>query len=90
MNREIYPVSLFPIVGDVTSTIGNNSTTVQAIQGVSIDVTNLLGGEVLTYNPNTAKWTPTLPPGIYINNVSISNDYGVAINTVKQVLINGA
>lgn len=44
---------------DVALSSGN--FTVQGLQGVGIAVTAPTGGQVLTYNSGTGKWTPTAP-----------------------------
>jgi len=53
MNREIVGgggAAIYPLQGDVASTAGSSTVTVQGIQGVPVDVSFPTGGEVLTYD----------------------------------------
>lgn len=93
MNREIIQpggAGIYPVQGDVLSQAGNATVTVVGLQGVTIATTFLDGGEVLEYNTNTHQWTPTLRAAIQVNNVTVSDDYIVAVNLPNPILINGA
>lgn len=53
MNREIVGgggATIYPLVGDVTSTAGNNTVSVTGIQGIPVLPSFPNGGEVLTYD----------------------------------------
>lgn len=94
MNREIAipgGAGIYPLTGDVASTAGNPSVRVTGLQGVPIaSDPSFQGGEELQYNANTHSWTPTLRAAIQVNNVTVSDDYIIAVNVPKSVLVNGA
>lgn len=53
MNREIVGgggAAIYPLVGDVTSTAGNTTVSVTGIQGIPVQPSFPIGGEVLTYD----------------------------------------
>jgi hypothetical protein len=56
MNREIVGgggATIYPLVGDVTSTAGNTTVSVTGIQGIPVPPQFPTGGEVLTYDGPT-------------------------------------
>jgi hypothetical protein len=92
MNREIIipgGVGVYPLTGDVTSQAGNAPVKVTGLQGISIAVVELDGGEALQYNTNERQWVPTLRAAIQVDNVTVSDDYIVTVNLPKPILVNG-
>lgn len=93
MNREIYPSSVYPITGDVVSTAGTAPVKVTGLQGVPVInpflTGGLFGGQTLQFNTVNRGWTATLIASIQINNVTVSDDYSVSVNAIKQIKVNG-
>lgn len=88
-NREIYPSILSPLMGDVISTPGSNLVKVVGIQTTPVDQITFQGGEVIEYNINTGHYQPILRACIQINNITVSDDYDIAINQLTGLTING-
>ena len=89
MNRQIYPQVLSPLMGDAVSTPGSNLVTVVGIQTTPVTTTTFVGGEVIEYNINTGFYTPTLRACIQVNNLTVSDDYDIAVNQITGCRING-
>lgn len=90
MNREIFPGGAYPLSGDVQSTPGSPSVSVVGIHGIPVNSASFVGGEVLEYNPNANAWVPTIRACIQVNNVTVSDDYTIAVNLPKLARINGS
>lgn len=91
MNRECaFPGGIYPLVGDVQSTAGNQTVTVTGLQNVSIATPFVGGGEVLEYDVNSHTWIPTLRAAIQVNNITVSDDGLMSVNVPKQALVNGS
>jgi hypothetical protein len=90
MNREIFPAVLYPLVGDVQSQAGNQAVEVVGILSVPIVQSLNLSGQVLEYNLAQNSWVPTLRASIQVNGMTVSDDYLVSINVVKEILVNGS
>lgn len=58
MNRIIYPTSSYPLSGDLQSQPGSTDTAVVRIQGVPVTQVTFEGGEILTYDIESAAWVP--------------------------------
>lgn len=56
MNRENYPFPLYPLVGDVVSTPGQQAVTVTQIQSIPVEPGTPTDGQLLRYNAITAQW----------------------------------
>jgi hypothetical protein len=90
MNRQIYPQVLSPLMGDAISTPGSNLVTVVGIQTTPVvRPASFRGGEVIEYNINTGFYTPILRACIQVNNLTVSDDYDIAINQITGLLVNG-
>lgn len=89
MNREIYPNSVYPLQGDVTSQAGQSTVTVTGLQNIPVaGGSTILNGSLLAYLNGT--WTPTLRAAIQVNGVTVSDDYLITVNVPKPVLVNGS
>jgi len=96
-NRQVFPSSLFPTLGDVSGAAGSTSLTVVGIQKIPVSST-----APSTANPQTLAaiggtlYTPTyMDTAIQINGAPISDDYDIGVNltlgtTKTPVLVNGA
>ena len=95
MNRECTAPGggVYPISGDVQSTAGNARVVVIGLQNVPIAATPPSSGAMLQYNGSLNQWQPTSSTSgnssIQVNGTGVSDDYWVAVNAAKQVLING-
>lgn len=89
MNRQIYPVPLYPLAGDVTSIVGGNRVTVTGLQNTQLDALPLTGGEKLEFNPNTGTWQPILRATIQVNGLSVSDDWIISVNVKPLIQVNG-
>ncbi len=93
MNREIVGgggASIYPLIGDVTSTAGNATVTVTGIQGIPIASPFLDGGAALVYNANAHNWQPILRATIQVNGLTVSDDFEISVNVPRGILVNGA
>jgi hypothetical protein len=90
MNREIFPAVLYPLIGDVQSQAGNQSVEVVGILSVPIVQSLNLSGQVLEYNLAQNSWIPTLRASIQVNGMTVSDDYFISVNVVKEILVNGS
>jgi hypothetical protein len=83
-NREVYPASLFPLLGDVSATQTNTSVTVVGIY--THPVTSVFGaapvdGLCLGYVAKNADVEQIGTAAIAVNGVMVSTDYSVAVNS---------
>jgi hypothetical protein len=90
MNREIFPAVLYPLIGDVRSQAGNQKVEVVGIVSIPIASTPTLSGQVLEYDLASNSWVPTLRASIQVNGMTVSDDYIVSVNVVKEILVNGS
>jgi hypothetical protein len=93
VNREIVSGiagSIYPLIGDVTSTAGNNRVTVTGLEGIPLTPGPYDSGVVWQYVSATNTWQPILRAAIQVNGVTVSDDYEISVNVTKQVLVNGS
>jgi hypothetical protein len=93
MNREcIQPggAGIYPLIGDVTSSAGNNRVAVTGLQSIPLSSTTPLPGSGIEYNANNSQWEPTLIATIQVNGLTLSDDGLVSVNVVKPILVNGS
>ena len=90
MNREIVlaggGAGIYPLIGDVTSSAGNNRVTVEGLQNIPIAPGTPSPANVLQYNPNTNQWTSTAVACISVDGVAVSYDYMIAVNATNPPL----
>jgi hypothetical protein len=92
MNREIVNpggAGIYPITGDVQSTAGNQLVVVTGLQGIPLESTFPLSGQVLEYNGNTNNWEPVLQAGVQVNGMNSSGDYIISVNVPTPITVNG-
>ena len=92
MNRETYPASFSPIVGDVIVNPGERQATVAAIQHVPVSDATPNDHDLLEFNATTGEWEPGAGAStafIYINGVAVSDDPTIYINAGNLTEING-
>lgn len=92
MNREIVsgiPGSIYPLIGDVTSTAGNNRVTVTGLEGIPLTLGPYASGVTWQYVSSTNTWQPILQATVQVNGVTVSNDPYISVNVLKPVLVNG-
>lgn len=93
MNREVVVpggAGIYPLQGDVTSTVGSNSVRVSGFLGVPLGTQTVAGGQVHQYNPATNNWEPTLRATVQVNSITASDDPYISVNVPKAVKVNGA
>ena len=90
MNRECYPGGIYPLQGDVKSQAGNQNVEVVGIQSTPVAVITFNGGEVLEYNLAQNSWVPTLRASIQVDHVTVSDDYIISVNVIKEILVDGS
>jgi hypothetical protein len=64
MNREIVGgggATIYPLQGDVASTAGSSTVQVQGIQGIPVDASFPVGGEVITYDATDGTFVLAAP-----------------------------
>ncbi len=93
MNREIVIPSgagIYPLIGDVTSTAGNNRVVVTGLDGIPLAGGFPASGANLQYISSSNEWEPVVRASIQVNGLTVSDDPLISVNTVKPVLVNGA
>jgi hypothetical protein len=98
MNREIVlaggGAGIYPLLGDILSTAGNQAVRVTGLQGIPIESGLPSAGAVLVYNQNVNQWQPIANATMLVNLIPISDDYIITVNfvSIQQFLIsvNGA
>ncbi len=84
-NSQIYPQTLYPAAGDVTSQPGSPNLTVDGIQNIPVVSTLPLDQQGLVFQGATAKYSPAYSPfnrSLQVNGVGVSDDYGVFVAEV--------
>ena len=92
MNREIATgaATIYPLAGDVRSQAGNQNVEVVGIISIPISQDTPSGGDVLEYDANSNQWILRLRASIQVNGATVSDDYIVSVNVVKEILVNGS
>lgn len=95
-NRETYPASQSPLLGDISGPAGATTVTVVGLQRTSMDSTPPNDQDALVYQLSSNKWVPTADANqsIAVNGVKVSDDYDIGFNlilgaNISPVLVNG-
>lgn len=96
-NRETYPASLSPLIGDVSAGAGVQLVTVVGLQNQPIDGTAPLEQQILRFSftdpiaGTGGAWRASFDTNsaVYINGVPVSDDYDILVNAQPQVTVNG-
>lgn len=90
-NRETYPASMSPMVGDAVAGAGARRISVVGIQGIPVSSTSPSDQQLLRYDAATNQWVPSddTNSAIYVNGVPVSDDYLVYVNAAPRITING-
>jgi hypothetical protein len=91
MNREIYPGSIYPLMGDVVSTAGVNKVTVAALRNITLDFTTPDDGAAIVYDADSGQFKArvTSSVAIMVNSEASSDDYIVSVNVARPIKVNG-
>ncbi len=89
-NRQVYPAANSPLQGDVISTPGSNLVKVVGIQSTPVDQITFSGGEIIEYNLNVGRYQPILRACVQVNNLTVSTDYDLSVNTPTGLQVNGS
>jgi hypothetical protein len=91
MNRETYPASMSPLVGDVTAGAGARQTTVVGIQNTPVSSASPNDQDLLRYNFTNSQWEPTPDSNValYVNGIPVSNDPVIYVNAAALITVNG-
>jgi len=83
MNSESYPVSLFPLRGDVSAEAGATTVEVIGLQGLLLGVNSLTDGGVPTYISASGdiEWRAGSGNVVKANGVGVSADYVILSDT---------
>jgi hypothetical protein len=85
MNNQSWPQSVYPISGDVQSSVGSQTVTVTGLQGVSIAATAPSFAQTLQFNGS--QWTP----GLNFSPVSLTGQSAnISATTILTPAINEA
>ena len=97
-NRETYPASQSPLLGDVSGAAGATTVTVTGLQKIPVQASSPSNGNVLTYNSALNVWQPaggsSQNQSILVNSNGVSDDYDIGVNLILGIsksptLVNG-
>lgn len=97
MNRETYPASLSPLIGDVSAGAASQLVTVVGLQNQPVAPTIPVDQQILRFTftdpiaGTGGAWGPSSDTNsaIYVNGVPTSDDYDIFVNAAPQVTVNG-
>lgn len=82
-NSQLFPQSIYPIVGDISSTAGSPNVTVVGIQTIPVVAGTPQDLQVLQYSVSLGAWHAGTVPfnrSIQVNTIPMSDDYDFLVN----------
>jgi hypothetical protein len=85
--QQLFPQTVYPIIGDVQSTPGAAKITVTGIQTIPVSPTTPTDQQVLVFQQSLLQYVPRYSPfnrSIQVNNIAMSDDYEFSVKFVDM------